>query len=47
VVGTGTVGEDPNAIFYDCKTKHVLTIDRGSKRVSAIDPKTAKLAGTS
>jgi DNA-binding beta-propeller fold protein YncE len=40
------VGEDPNAIFYDRKTKRVFTIDRGSKRVSAIDPKTAKVVGT-
>ena len=40
------VGEDPNAIFYDRKTKRVFTIDRGSKRVSAIDPKTGKVVGT-
>jgi DNA-binding beta-propeller fold protein YncE len=46
VVGKVTVGEDPNAIFYDRKTKRVFTIDRGSKRVSAIDPKTAKVVGT-
>jgi DNA-binding beta-propeller fold protein YncE len=37
---------DPNAIFYDRKTKRVFTIDRGSKRVSAIDPKTGKVVGT-
>ncbi len=40
------VGEDPNAIFYDAKTKRVFTVDRGSKRVSALDPKTAKVVGT-
>jgi DNA-binding beta-propeller fold protein YncE len=46
VIGKIMVGEDPNAIFYDQKTKRVFTIDRGSKRVSAIDPKTAKVVGT-
>ncbi len=46
VIGKVTVGEDPNAIFYDRKTKRVFTIDRGSKRVSAIDPKTDQVAGT-
>ena len=45
VIGKVTVGEDPNAIFYDHKTKKVFTIDRGSKRVSAIDPKTNKVVG--
>lgn len=46
VIGKVPVGEDPNAIFYDGKTKRVFTVDRGSKRVSAIDPKTAKVVGT-
>ena len=46
VIGKVTVGGDPNAIFYDGKTKRVFTVDRGSKRVSAIDPKTAKVVGT-
>ena len=46
VIGRVTVGEDPNAIFYDRRTKHVFTIDRGSKRVSAIDPKTGTVVGT-
>ena len=46
VIGKVPVGEDPNAIFYDRKTKRVFTIDRGSKRVSAIDPKTGKVVGT-
>jgi YVTN family beta-propeller protein len=40
------VGADPNAIFYDRKTKRIFTIDRGSKRVSVIDPKTNTVAGT-
>lgn len=46
VIGKVTVGEDPNAIFFDHKTKRIFTIDRGSKRVSAIDPKTNKVAGS-
>lgn len=46
VIDKVAVGEDPNAIFYDRKTKRVFTIDRGSKRVSAIDPKTGKVVGT-
>ena len=45
VVAKITVGGDPNAIFYDPFTKHVFTIDRGSKRVSAIDPGTMKVVG--
>lgn len=46
VIGKVPVGKDPNAIFYDGKTKRVFTVDRGSKRVSAIDPKTARVSGT-
>ena len=46
VMGKVTVGDDPNAIFYDRKTERVFTIDRGSKRVSAIDPKTGEVVGT-
>jgi len=46
VIDKVPVGEDPNAIFYDRKTKRVFTIDRGSKRVSAIDPKAGKVVGT-
>src|ERR1017187_9450606 len=41
-----TVGEDPNAIFYDRATKRIFTIDRGSKRVTAIDPRTNKVTGS-
>ena len=46
VIGRVPVGEDPNAIFYDGKTKRVFTVDRGSKRVSAIDPKSGRVVGT-
>ena len=46
VVGKITVGGDPNAIYYDNKTKRIFTIDRGSKRVSAINPKTNQVVGT-
>jgi YVTN family beta-propeller protein len=46
VIGKVTVGGDPNAIFYDPYTKRVYSIDRGSKRVSAIDPATGKVTGT-
>lgn len=46
VIGKVAVGDDPNAIFYDHKTKRVFTIDRGSKRVSAIDPKSGKVVGS-
>ena len=46
VIDKIAVGGDPNAIIYDRKTKRVFTIDRGSKRVSAIDPRTGKLVGT-
>ena len=40
------VGDDPNGIIYDPFTKRVFTADRGSKRVTAIDAKTGKIAGT-
>jgi DNA-binding beta-propeller fold protein YncE len=46
VIDKVAVGEDPNAIFYDRKTRRVFTIDRGSKRVSVIDPKAGKVVGT-
>jgi len=45
VIGKVAVGEDPNAIFYDNKTKRIFTVDRGSKRVTALDPKTGKVVG--
>lgn len=40
------VGDDPNGIIYDHKIKRVFTADRGSKRISAIDARSGKLAGT-
>jgi DNA-binding beta-propeller fold protein YncE len=41
------VGSDPNAIFFDKNTQRIYTVDRGSKRVTAIDVKTGKIAATS
>jgi DNA-binding beta-propeller fold protein YncE len=41
-----TVGADPNVILFDRKTKRVFTADRGSQRVTAIDAKAGKIAGT-
>lgn len=40
------VGDDPNGIIYDPKTQRVFSADRGSKRVTAIDAKTGKIAAT-
>jgi len=40
------VGADPNAIFFDRKTQRIFSADRGSKRVTALDPKTGKVVGT-
>jgi DNA-binding beta-propeller fold protein YncE len=40
------VGDDPNGIIYDRETKRIFTADRGSKRITAIDAKTGKIAGT-
>ena len=40
------VGADPNVILFDRKTQHIFTADRGSKRVTALDPKTGKIVGT-
>jgi len=39
------VGDDPNGIILDPKTNRVFTADRGSKRVTAIDARTGKVAG--
>ena len=39
------VGDDPNGIIYDAKLKLIFTADRGSKRLTAIDAKTGKVAG--
>jgi DNA-binding beta-propeller fold protein YncE len=40
------VGDDPNGIIYDRESKRVFTADRGSKRVTAIDARTGRIAGT-
>ena len=40
------VGDDPNVILFDRKTQRIFTADRGSKRVTALDPKTGKIVGT-
>jgi YVTN family beta-propeller protein len=40
------VGDDPNGIIYDPTTKRVFSADRGSKRVTAIDVTTGKIAAT-
>lgn len=39
------VGDDPNGIIYDPKTKRVFSADRGSKRLTAVDAKTGKVVG--
>jgi DNA-binding beta-propeller fold protein YncE/mono/diheme cytochrome c family protein len=39
------VGDDPNGIIYDPVTQRVFSADRGSKRVTAIDAQTGKIAG--
>jgi DNA-binding beta-propeller fold protein YncE len=39
------VGDDPNGIIYDPKTKRVFSADRSSKRLTAIDAKTGKIVG--
>ncbi|PWU06378.1 MAG: hypothetical protein C5B51_12360 [Terriglobia bacterium] len=39
------VGDDPNGIIFDDKTGRVFTADRGSKRLTALDAKTGRIAG--
>jgi DNA-binding beta-propeller fold protein YncE len=46
VIDRVPVGADPNAILFDRKTQRIFTADRGSKRVTALDPKTGKIVGT-
>lgn len=45
VIDKVRVGDDPNGIIYDAKLKRVFTADRGSKRLTAIDAKSGKIAG--
>src|ERR1700676_2738198 len=40
VIDRVPVGADPNVILFDRKTQRIFTADRGSKRVTALDPKT-------
>ena len=46
VIDKVRVGDDPNGIIYDPKTHRVFSADRGSKRMTAIDAKTGKIAAT-
>jgi DNA-binding beta-propeller fold protein YncE len=46
VLDKSRVGDDPNGIIYDPKTRRVFSADRGSQRVTAIDARTGKIAGT-
>jgi DNA-binding beta-propeller fold protein YncE len=46
VIDRVPVGTDPNVILFDRKTQRIFTADRGSKRVTALDPKTGKVVGT-
>jgi DNA-binding beta-propeller fold protein YncE len=47
VIDKVRVGDDPNGIIYDPRTKRVFSADRGSKRMTAIDATTGKIAATS
>jgi DNA-binding beta-propeller fold protein YncE len=46
VLNKERVGDDPNGIIYDPLTRRVFTADRGSRRLTAIDAKTGKVAGS-
>src|SRR5216684_245822 len=46
VIDKVRVGDDPNGIIYDPKTHRIFSADRGSKRMTAIDAKTGKIAAT-
>jgi DNA-binding beta-propeller fold protein YncE len=39
------VGDDPNGIIYDTKSKRVYSADRGSKRLTGMDAQTGKTVG--
>jgi DNA-binding beta-propeller fold protein YncE len=41
------VGDDPNSILFDSQTGRVFTVDRGSKRVTAIDAASGKVVAAS
>ena len=45
VIDRVPVGADPNAILFDQKTRRIFSADRGSKRVTALDPKTGQIVG--
>jgi len=45
VIDKVKVGDDSNGIILDPKTNRVFTADRGSKRVTAMDARTGKIAG--
>ena len=45
VLNKERVGDDPNGIIYDPFTKRIFSADRGSRRLTAIDAKTGKVAG--
>lgn len=46
VIDRVPVGADPNVILFDRKTQRIFTADRGSQRVTALDPKTGTMVGT-
>jgi DNA-binding beta-propeller fold protein YncE len=46
VIERVTVGADPNVILFDRKTQRIFTADRGSKRLTGLDPKNGKIVGT-
>lgn len=46
VIDRVPVGADPNAILFDQKTRRIFSADRGSQRVTALDPKTGQIVGT-
>ena len=45
-LGEVKVGENPNCVLFEPATERIFTADRGSKQMTAIDPKTGKVVGT-
>jgi len=45
VLNKERIGDDPNGIIYDPFTKRIFSADRGSRRLTAINAKTGKIAG--